>query len=333
MKILIIQTAFIGDVVLATPLIEKLHAVFPHAQLDFLLRKGNENLLLNHPGLHQVIIFDKSKNKYSRLWKLARKIRQEKYDVVINVQRFFASGFLTVMSGAKQKIGFDKNPWSWLFTKKVTHVISATAQGDHEVKRNLQLIEDLTGNDHWFGPRLYPSDDDYQRMARTQPYICIAPTSVWFTKQYPVERWIDFINLIPHHLQVMLLGGPGDKDICHQIAATVTHPETLNMAGTLSFLGSAALMKKAVMNYVNDSAPLHFASAVNAPVTAVFCSTVPQFGFGPLSDDAHIVEYGQPLSCRPCGLHGKRACPQGHFNCSHIEAIQLLSTLPTQHRR
>ena len=71
------------------------------------------------------------------------------------------------------------------------------------------------------------------------------------------------------------------------------------------------------MNYVNDSAPLHIASAMNAPVTAYFCSTLPSFGFGPLSDNANVIQTKQTLECRPCGLHGKRKCPQQHFNCGH----------------
>ena len=88
--------------------------------------------------------------------------------------------------------------------------------------------------------------------------------------------------------------------------------------GRLNFLQSAALMKKAVMNYVNDSAPMHLASAMNAPVTAIFCSTIKEFGFGPLSDHAYIFEEKQDLSCRPCGLHGYKACPKGHFQCAHL---------------
>jgi heptosyltransferase-2 len=100
------------------------------------------------------------------------------------------------------------------------------------------------------------------------------------------------------------------------------------MAGRLSFLASAALQKRAVLNYVNDSAPMHFASAVNAPVAAIYCSTIPAFGYGPLSDTQFIVETLEPLPCKPCGLHGKRACPQGHFNCGHsITTAQLLAPL------
>ncbi len=102
----------------------------------------------------------------------------------------------------------------------------------------------------------------------------------------------------------------------------------INVAGELSFLESAALIKNAVMNFVNDSAPMHLASAMNAPVTAIFCSTVPSFGFGPLSDRSVIVETKEKLDCRPCGLHGFKACPKGHFKCAYsIENEELVSSL------
>ena len=74
-------------------------------------------------------------------------------------------------------------------------------------------------------------------------------------------------------------------------------------------------MQNAKMNYVNDSAPMHIASAMNAPTTAIFCSTIPAFGFGPLSDNSKIVETLEKLDCRPCGIHGYSACPKGHFKC------------------
>ncbi|MGZ4057095.1 MAG: glycosyltransferase family 9 protein, partial [Bacteroidia bacterium] len=85
------------------------------------------------------------------------------------------------------------------------------------------------------------------------------------------------------------------------------------------------LIKDAQMNYVNDSGPMHIASAMNAKTTAIFCSTVPAFGFGPLSDDAKIVETKLQLDCRPCGLHGHKECPKGHFKCAlTIETEELL---------
>lgn len=327
-KFLVIQTAFIGDVILATALVEKLHQYDPDADIDFLLRKGNESLLADHPYLHNIIVWDKTKNKLSNLRKISREIRKQHYDAVINVQRFAATGWLTAFSNAKEKIGFDKNPFSFLFSKKIKHVVGSSDNPVHETGRNQKLIADLT-DDIPAKPRLYPSASDFEAVQhlKKDPYIVIAPASVWFTKQFPAAKWIEFIDLLPQQFQVYLIGAPNDKRLCDEIIADCKNKRIKNLCGQLNFLQSAALQKDAVMNYVNDSAPLHIASAMNAPVTAVYCSTIPAFGFGPLSDKSHVVEILENLSCRPCGLHGKKACPLGHFDCAYkISAKQLLQT-------
>ena len=362
MKILIIQTAFIGDVVLATPLIEKLQQHYPDATIDFLLRKGNESLLTNHPYLRQVIILDKKNGKYKNLFSLIPQIRKEKYDYVINLQRFFASGLLTAFSGGKQTIGFDKNPWSFLFSKSFKHTISTTDSGDHEVNRNLSLIENLT-DASFVKPKLYPSESDFKKIIPTGEYVCIAPASIWFTKQWPKEKWIELIHKLPDHLTIYLMGAKSDQALCEEIKSSIVNlksplgdlganrqssivnPQSaivfplsggqgvnraiVNLSGQLSFLESAALMKNARMNFVNDSAPLHFASAVNAPVAAIFCSTIPAFGFGPLSDHSYLFETSEKLDCRPCGLHGYTSCPKGHFKCSIIDTDKIIDSVFT----
>ena len=102
----------------------------------------------------------------------------------------------------------------------------------------------------------------------------------------------------------------------------------LNLAGKMSFLQTASLMKDASMNFVNDSAPLHIASAMNAPVTAIFCSTIPEFGFGPLSGDAFVIQTNKKLECKPCGLHGLNHCPKKHFDCAMtIDKNELLKLI------
>ena len=138
---------------MATALIEKLHRFFPDAQIDFLVRKGNEGLLQDHPFLHEVLVWNKKENKNKNLFQLLKKIRKEKYDNVINLQRFASTGILTAFSGAKEKIGFDKNPLSFLFTKKIKHDLS---NKKHEVERNNELIKHFT-DDSFMKPRLYPS--------------------------------------------------------------------------------------------------------------------------------------------------------------------------------
>jgi len=325
-KFLIIQTAFIGDVVLATSLIEKLHQYFPKAEIDFLVRKGNESLLANNPHLHDILIWDKKKYKQRNLWKLLKLIRKTHYDKVINVQRFAATGLLTAFSSAKEKIGFDKNPMSFFFSKKIPHSVNNNI---HEVERNMELIKEFT-DDRVTMPKLYPSEADFKSVAgyKQNPYISISPASVWFTKQYPHYKWVSFINKIPDTITVYLCGGTDDNELCKKIADACKEKKVISLCGKLSFLQSAALMKDALMNYTNDSAPMHFASAMNAPVAAVFCSTVPSFGFGPLSDKKSIIECEEQLDCRPCGLHGHASCPKSHFNCANkISDKQLLEAL------
>ncbi|MBS1737630.1 MAG: glycosyltransferase family 9 protein [Bacteroidetes bacterium] len=326
-KFLVIQTAFPGDVILATALIEKLHCFFPEARIDMLVRKGNESLLMDHPFLNSILVWNKKNKKYSGLLHLLKRIRNEKYDKVINLQRFATSGCLTAFSGAKEKIGFKKNPFSILFDKSYDHNM---LRGLHEVQRNNQLIAAFT-DDTFNKPKLYPSEKDFSAIHKyqLQKYICILPSSVWFTKQYPKEKWINFIQSVPKELHIFLLGGPEDNFLCDEIMTQSNINNIKNLAGQLSFLQSAALMKGALMNYTNDSAPLHLASSMNAPVTSIFCSTIPSFGFYPLSDNATIIETTIELPCKPCGLHGWKACPLGHFKCAYtIENTQLLETIP-----
>jgi len=326
-KFLIIQTASIGDVILATPVIEKLHHHFPEAKIDFLLKKGNEILFDSHPFIHKVVIWDKSTDKYKNFWGLINYIRDKKYDCIINVQRFASSGLMTVYSGAKLKIGFNKNPFSFLFNKRVKHTIRKGNR--HETERNLDLVRTIT-DDTVFQVKLYPSQRDYAKMSqyKTVRYISISPASLWFTKQYPKEKWIEFINEIYKELRIYFLGSKNDYEICEEIIKISRHTNSLNLSGKLSFLESAALMKDAKMNYMNDSAPMHLASAVNAPVTAIFCSTVTSFGFGPLSDDSVVVETNEKLDCKPCGLHGLQKCPEKHFKCAlTIDTSDLLERL------
>lgn len=322
MKILLIQTAFIGDVILATPLVEKLHRFYPDARVDVMLRKGNEGLFAGNPHVGKLWIWNKREKKYRHLLALLRQVRRERYSVVVNLQRFAATGLFSVLAGAKSVVGFDKNPLSPLYSRSVPH---ETGGGLHEVQRNLRLIAHLTDSAFEM-PKLYPQPSDFASVAplKSKPYITISPASVWFTKQLPPQKWAELIALTGEDKAIYLLGAGGDASLCKQLAQA-SGGRAVSLAGQLSLLQAAALMRDAHMSYVNDSAPMHLASAMNAPTTAVFCSTVPAFGFGPLAQVARVVEATPSPACRPCGLHGYKACPKEHFRCAHsIRAKQLL---------
>ncbi|MCS6990497.1 MAG: glycosyltransferase family 9 protein [Chitinophagales bacterium] len=325
LKFLIIQTAFLGDVLLATAVLEKLHQYFPTAQLDVLVKRGNESVLEHHPWVGRVWTIEKKKCRLQELLRIIRQVRYIGYNYVINLHRFTSSGLVTCFSGAPQRIGFRQNPFSFCYTYCVDHRFGIGPDGNylHEIERNQLLIEHLTDAKP-ARPRIYISDASHQRVEQLcrqhnlHSFVCIAPASVWFTKQWPLEKWLELIKFLPTSLDVVLLGSADDRALCETLSqrAAQLSRKLINLAGVLSINETAALMQRAVMNYVNDSAPLHIASAVNAPVTAIFCSTLPAFGFGPLSDKSYVMESQERLSCRPCGMHGRRRCPEGHFRCA-----------------
>lgn len=318
-RVLIIQTAFIGDVILSTVLIENLKKEFPQSRIDFLVNKGNEALLDEHPLLHEVLVWNKRSGKYKNLFKLLTHIRRQRYDLVLNVQRFAATGFLAAFSNAPVIIGYDKNPFSFLYTKKVKHDISSAGHWLHETSRCNQLIESFVPV-CTTRPQLYPSILDFAKVAQfqTREYLVFAPGSIWATKQLPVKKWIAIAAKLPADLPVYIIGSKADKALADEIMdAFPERTSIVSLAGQLSLLESAALMQGALYNLVNDSAPMHLASAVNGPTIAFYCSTSPAFGFTPLAEDTHIIEVTEGLTCRPCGLHGKKACPLQHFKCGY----------------
>lgn len=325
-KILVIQTASTGDVILLTSLLEKLHHKFEGARLDVLVKKPNHTLFVAHPYVNNVWIWDKGKRKYMNLLTLCESIRKERYDVVFCVQRFFSAGLITLCSGARNRIGFDKNPLSLFFTRRVRHRIG---RGIHETDRNISLMEGMWC-DKAPKPRLYPSQRDFAAVSRYKQgvYYTISPSSLWPTKTLPVEKWVELADRAERDCMIYLLGGDKDMEVCERIRRESSCDNIMNLSGRLSLLASAALMRDAKMNFCNDSAPLHLASAVNAPVTAVFCSTTPDFGFWPLSDDSLVVEAEPKPSCKPCGLHGARKCPRSTYECGiNVDVRKLIDRL------
>ena len=309
-KVLIIQTAFLGDAILISSLLEKIRLESPDTSIHLLVRKGNESIFqaYPHPNLTKVWAYDK-KHKWAS-WKVMQKdLKVENFDQVFVVQRFFGMGFLSLSIGAKKVVGFDKNPLSWFFTEQVKH---EWGTGKHETERNTALLTS------WLGPKVYkpflsfPGDNNLP----VQDYICISPGSVWETKRTPVRVWIDFIKLLPASQPVVLMGAPNEVHLAEEIEQACPESKIVNEAGKHGLVDAIRIYQHSLMSFVNDSGPMHICSAVDTPTVAVFCSTIPAFGFGPLASLNRIVEVNN-LECRPCGDHGKKSCPLGHYACGN----------------
>lgn len=328
-KILIIQTASIGDVVLSTSLLESIHKAYPQAEIDVLVKKPLEGLFFDHPFIRKIFVWDKSNHKYKNLLINIFLIQEEKYSHVFNLQRFFSTGLICVFSKAKNKVGFSKNPLSLLFTHRVKHIIN-NMEFYHEIDRNFALAERFISKDFKSLPRLYPNSQNNAKMSEYKRgiYYTISPASLWPTKAFHKEGWIELLKRVDKDSTIYLLGSKNDIELCEEIKQEINHPSILNLSGKLSFLDTCSLMKDARMNFTNDSAPLHFASSVNAPITAIFCSTIEGFGFTPLSKDSLVIKSNMNLDCKPCGIHGHKVCPKKHFLCSKsINIDELVSRL------
>jgi heptosyltransferase-2 len=329
-KWLVIQTAFIGDVILSLAVVQRLKATYPNDEIHLLVRAGNEDLAAHHPDLTRVWVWHKKRHKYRRLGSLAQELRREGFHGVINLQRYLATGVLTVFSGAAERRGFTQNPLSFAFTYRTAHSISTpTGTQDylHEVDRNLKLLTGLCPT-HRERPRLHPPPHAEERitgwLGDELPFVALAPGSVWATKQWPLPYWQTLCEkLVACNWTVVVVGGT-DIQAFGQELANHRSGKVRNAAGCFSLLESAVLIGRASRLYTNDSGPLHMASALNTPTTALFCSTIPEFGFGPLAEGSVICQTPEALSCRPCGLHGHARCPEGHFRCGQTLLPELV---------
>lgn len=313
---LLIQTAFIGDAILLSAMVETIHQHDEKAKIDIVVRKDNESLYLHHPLVNKVWIWNKQDGKYKTLFQLIKQLRKTEYSFAINVQRFATTGFLTTALRAKSKIGFSKNPFSKFWKHRVPH---SMLEGAHEIERNVDLLKPIFGEIKPEFPKLYPTLQEIERVKefQTKPYYCFYPASVWFTKQLPEHKWVELLNKAPKDSLLYLVGAPAEKELCSRIIEASERKDAINLCGQLKLMESAALGSKAQMNFMNDSGPLHLMSSVNAPTTAFFCSTIKGFGFYPLSQNSKVIEIQEELACRPCGLHGKKECPLGHFKCGN----------------
>lgn len=326
---LFVQPAFIGDVILFTGLLESWHHAWPLAAIDVWVRKGNERLFSGHPFVREVRVWDKSRPRHARLLREAKAIRRARYDVVVNAHRHASSGLITAASGARVRAGFSSNPWSFALTHRVQHVLDG---GQHEVERNHSLIAPWCPDRR--PPRLYPTEAVPEAWRGA---IVLAPASQWFTKRWPPEKWVALINALRRacpEVPVLLLGGPEDESLIHALMQrAAAHPRLHRTPPKSSLAFAAAAIAQSATVVSNDSAPLHFASALGRPAVAVYCSTVPGFGFGPLAPGSQVIETDQELDCRPCGAHGHKKCPAGHFLCAlsiDVERVKdaVLAQLP-----
>ena len=344
-RIVVLHTAFIGDIILTLPLVQRLRASLPEAHIAFVVIPSVANVLENHPAINEVIIYDKHRRDAGLrgILRLARRIRKGEYDVAIIPHRSLRSSLVGWRSRIPRRIGFSTSAGVRFFTDVVPY-----DKGMHEIDRNLSLLKPLGltfANNEL--PTLYPSKNDgdvvdaflkNQKVRITskgrkgQPahqdslLVGIAPGSVWNTKRWPKEHFVALTkSLLEDGHSVVLIGGREDAVLCSEIRNEMEDVSVVNAAGMLSLLQSAELIRRCEVLVSNDSAPMHLATGVRTPVVAIYGATVPAFGFAPRGDHSVVAEM-DGLSCRPCSIHGGGRCPIKTFVCMKNLTPEIVHT-------
>jgi len=316
--VLVIQTAFLGDVVLTTPLLSRLAARF--GPVDVVTTPAAAELLETHPAVRRVLPYDKrgADRGLSGFRRLADQLADAGYAGVFIPHRSWRSAALAACAHIPERIGFDDSPAAMLYTQRVPR-----PRGGHESDRILALAGDADRGEPAPAVSLTLTDTDratadawLKARGITGPFLAVAPGSIWGTK-----RWPGYAELVARTKQpVVVLGSAADRGLADEVA-TAGAGRAHSAAGALSLRESAAIIARADLLVTNDSAPLHLATGVGAPVVAVFGPTTPAQGFGPIGSRSRVVDQ-KGLWCRPCSPHGPATCPLGHHTCMQAIGVE-----------
>lgn len=316
-RILVIQTAFIGDAILTLPMIQKLKEILPDALIDVISIPQTKDLFENSPHVNKVYSYNKKGNQKSifSLIKFANELKKNKYTHIYSPHRSFRSSMLVYLLNAEKSFGFDTASFSFVYKRTVKYDKSS-----HEVNRNLKLAGMKIENDNWkILPEIKSSPECEIKIDNivkdiVNPIAAIAPGSVWQTKKYPevsFEKLTEY--LIAKNYFIIFIGGQTDYEICERLSNRVNN-WSLNCAGKLTIVESIELLRRCKLLISNDSAPTHMGMAADIPVLTIYCSTIPEFGFYPYNKYSSYLSL-DGLECKPCGIHGRKSCPINTFDC------------------
>lgn len=333
-KILVIQTAFLGDLVLTTSFLANLRGLAPYAEIHLLTTPLGAKLLTPNDFGVRPISYDKrgADQGWGGFWKIARQLRTEGYGLVFCLHRSFRSAALARLSGGVV-YGFREAAGSSLFQHAVDR-----PWGSFEAEKNRRLLLSWAGEAAG-PPSLYPrlsvtaadvaeADSLLGGMAG---FVAVAPSSVWATKRWPAEKFAALVRALreKHGLAVVLVGGsdPADLAVAADLVAALPpgEPKPLDLTGKTGLGPLKSVLSRARLVVSNDSAPLHLGIAMGTPVLGVFGPTTKELGFFPLAPPGKsAVAELAGLACRPCGLHGHHDCPLGHFKCMRELSVEAV---------
>ena len=321
-RMVLIQTALLGDVVLTTPLLRELRRANPDSVITVVTTPMGMELLEGQPFVDEVVPFNKSGEERgaSGLMRLARHFRAARFDTAIAAQRSNWTALLVRLAGIPKRIGFESARGAWCHTDSVPWDLSR-----HAAHRYL-LLAAPAGGDPWKAdptPELAVAPGAREQAERLleesgvdpgEDLLTVSPGSIWATKRWLPEGYAEVIRAAPSRgLRPILVGSPSERDLCMQVARLAGGRVPM-LAGRSPIPVLIALSAMSRVVLTNDSGPGHVAAAVGTAVVSIFGPTHPSLGYAPMGKATRIVQHME-LSCRPCHHHGPPRCPLGHFRC------------------
>jgi lipopolysaccharide heptosyltransferase II len=321
MRVVVAQTAFLGDVVLSTPVFAAVKRCFPESHLTAWVRPEGASVLAGHPHVDAIVIDDKrgADRGVPGFVRVCRALRAGEFDVALALHKSLRTALLLTLARIPRRIGFRQSRGWFLYHRRVFR-----DRALHDLDRNLSILSGLNVD-----PKGGPSqpfvavtaeaaakvDQLLEEVGITAatPLIGLAPGSAWATKRWPVAAYAQVGRILrARGYGVMLFGAPSERDI----AAAVDQQAgaiTVNLAGRTDVATLVAAIDRCQALVCNDSAPMHIAVARRIPVVAIFGPTHPRMGYGPRAENSVVVQ--RDLSCRPCSRHGGPRCPLGTHAC------------------
>ncbi len=349
MRCLVIQTAFLGDVILTLPLVHLLRELEEVTWIGALVTPAGASFLESQDGLDEIFVYDKRGRDRGAagLLRTARALRSHGIDTALIPHRSFRSALVPVLAGIGRRVGFDESGGRILLTDVVPYRVRG-----HEVERVASLLgpiggagllgtvggAGLLGTVDGAGPagpvagaagpgtipfsiRVPPDEfsavDGILAGLGVQSgagIVAVAPGSRWSTKRWCAPSFAGAADALSHEygLAVVLTGGEDDAEAARAVADRMEEPP-IDLTGRTTTASWIALIARARVLVSNDSAAAHVAAGVGTPVVAIFGPTVPEQGFAPYTGAARVV--GAPVDCRPCGRHGGERCARGTMVC------------------
>lgn len=328
-KLLIIQTGFLGDAVLASSILWALQDI--NIEVGMLIRKEYEQIYTSHPRVNNLHLLDKKQKSANK--KMILELKSYQYNFAVVPHRSFRSSFIAKAANINHRAGFRQAAGSFLLNHKVDYNIL-----EHERFRNFNLLKavlpqeylneillskEITNHTDGIKTWLVANRQNNIIANNGKKIVVIAPGSVWETKRWKLEGFKEVTQiLIRENYYVCLIGSQSEKYLADEIFLSLSEEEKKgckNFAGEISLAETVSVIENCEFAITNDSAPLHIAESLGKPVIAMFGATVPEFGFAPLLYNSSVLQVDLP--CRPCGIHGSPTCP-----INSLECMQMITT-------